>query len=130
MWRVPIKLGGGSSSPNADGDFFRPLQPAPVMSSGVGVGGDVHFNALLIRTGSGVGCEQAVTLAGDESLPSTPTSDLDGGQAGGNVGVAVSPGRVASPPDSPPNHLAWQASTRGHDLGQRQLVLFQPGDAE
>ena len=90
--------------------------------------GDVHFNSLLIGKGSGAAHERAVTLAGDKSRPSTPTTlPVGGSQVGGSAGeVAVSQRRAASPPlASPPNHLAWRASTGRYDLSHRQLVFLR-----
>ncbi|KAF9442540.1 hypothetical protein P691DRAFT_765119 [Macrolepiota fuliginosa MF-IS2] len=64
------------------------------------------------------GRERAITLAGDESKPPTPTP------------IIISSAMVASssaphpgpPPASPP---AWRASTGRHDLSHRQLVLLR-----
>ncbi|KAF4580023.1 hypothetical protein EYR36_001843 [Pleurotus pulmonarius] len=59
------------------------------------------------------GRERAITLAGDESKPPTPTP-----------GSAPSSSQHG-PPLASPTNMAWRASTGRHDLSQRQLVLLK-----
>ncbi|KAF8992512.1 hypothetical protein BDQ17DRAFT_1332263 [Cyathus striatus] len=60
--------------------------------------------------------ERAITLAGDESKPPTPTPGATSSSA---------PSMSHSPPLASPPALAWRASTGRHDLSQRQLVLLR-----
>ncbi|TFK35721.1 hypothetical protein BDQ12DRAFT_706594 [Crucibulum laeve] len=63
------------------------------------------------------GRERAITLAGDESKPPTPTP----GAASSSPGPSTAP----SPPFASPPSLSWRASTGRHDLSHRQLVLLR-----
>ena len=86
---------------------------------------NLHLN-LIGKKGSG-GRERAITLAGDESKPSspvpgaTPSSPLG---PGAGAGTATATATVGPPLASPPS-LAWRASTGRHDLSHRQLVLLR-----
>lgn len=64
------------------------------------------------------GRERAITLAGDESKPSTPTH----GMSSSMIVPSTSHQYPGPPPASPP---AWRASTGRQDLNQRQLVLLR-----
>lgn len=57
------------------------------------------------------GRERAVTLAGDESKPTTPINGSPNGASAKDV--------------NPPALLSWRASTGRHDLNQRQLFLLK-----
>lgn len=64
------------------------------------------------------GRERAITLAGDESKPPTPTP----GMSSSMIATSNSAPSAGPPPASPP---AWRASTGRHDLSHRQLVLLR-----
>ncbi|KAF9458291.1 hypothetical protein BDZ94DRAFT_1270935, partial [Collybia nuda] len=100
-----IELGGGSSGGN-EGSSSAPSTSvsAPTM----------HGGQPEVRK---VSRERAVTLAGDESKPPTPTP---GSTSSITLGM-----RAVSPPLASPPSLAWRASTGRHDLSHRQLVLLK-----
>ncbi|RDB27691.1 hypothetical protein Hypma_003251 [Hypsizygus marmoreus] len=98
-----IELGNGSGSSKVASSTSAPA----IQSSG-------PDGARKI---SGSGRERAVTLAGDESKPPTPTPGVMGST--GSV-------RGPSPPiASPPSTSSWRASTGRHDLNTRQLGLLR-----
>ncbi|KLO15378.1 hypothetical protein SCHPADRAFT_264249 [Schizopora paradoxa] len=97
-----IELGSGAGV--ATSPVSPPLSIAVSSTSpGEGTSGSVR--------GGKKGRERAVTLAGDESKPSTP--------------INGSPNGASAKDLNPPALLSWRASTGRHDLNQRQLLLLK-----
>lgn len=92
-----MELAGGTQPSTASG---------PTSSASAPVVPGVGATGLKSR-------ERAITLAGDESKPPTPTP-----------GSAPSSNQHG-PPLASPTNMAWRASTGRHDLSQRQLVLLK-----
>ena len=143
-----IELGNGSSGGDGDGSGVISAPPststtsalAPVIQQHLsGAGGEGQIFNLKGR-------ERAITLAGDESKHSTtpplsptahhepqthcqsqPSSAIvstgsDSMTSGMHSENATSNG---GPPLASPLSMSWRASTGGHDLSQRQLVLLR-----
>ncbi|KAL0948590.1 hypothetical protein HGRIS_011148 [Hohenbuehelia grisea] len=112
-----IELGGGSTG--AASGATSPQSPpstsvsAPAVPGSAAASDAKPVGRAVVRKKSR---ERAITLAGDESKPPTPTP-----------GSASSPTESApGPPTVTPSHpSAWRASTGRHDLSQRQLVLLK-----
>jgi serine/arginine repetitive matrix protein 2 len=120
-----IDLAGGSASNNGGGTQPSTSVSAPVMGAAAGAGLDLNLS-LHLNLIAKKGRERAITLAGDESTPSSPVMGAPsplGPGTGGAGGDAVT--RAANPPLASPPSLAWRASTGRHDLSHRQLVLLR-----
>ncbi|TFK61550.1 hypothetical protein BDN72DRAFT_438768 [Pluteus cervinus] len=115
-----IELGGGGVVGSAGGgggggsSSGRGSSQPPAPSSSVSAPSMNQVNGIL--EGPKKGRERAITLAGDESKPSTPTAT-----------ISAHSSTIASSSTSPPlaTPSAWRASTGRNDLSQRQLLLLK-----
>lgn len=100
-----IELGGGSAG---SGPASAPSTSvsAPIITGAPGSGNEGKKSR-----------ERAITLAGDESKPTTSTAP--------STGILSNSTSGPSPPLASPPSLAWRASTGRHDLNQRQLMLLR-----